>query len=304
MSANYPRFARNRAIALLLAGAACATAAGTISPVVLTIEASNASGEATFEVMYGDGDWDPNALEFTWNWTSSPIELRDPDTNALIARVLDAFVQVRNENELSVNLSVEAGTSQTSFWATSPLVSFIAVPEEYATCRAVASVSIQDTGGGPGSYALAVGIGPTGIGIFRAYYNGLGYEGERFTDLVGYVYAGSGGSASGYQADPAVGYRAVGSDVYSLSTLTAFTLTATDRLTTTTLMGFSAPDFCPGDLTGDGAVDIQDLGILLESFGADEGEPLYDVNADFDRNDSVDLGDLSTLLTLFGSSCS
>lgn len=304
MSANYPRFARNRAIALLVAGAACATAAGTISPVVLTIEASNASGQATFEVMYGDGDWDPNALEFTWNWTSSPIELRDPDTNALIARVLDAFVQVRNENELSVNLSVEAGTSQTSFWATSPLVSFIAVPEAYATCRAVASVSIQDTGGGPGSYALAVGIGPTGIGIFRAYYNGLGYEGERFTDLVGFVYAGSGGSASGYQADPAVGYRAVGSDVYSLSTLTAFTLTATDRLTTTTLMGFSAPDFCPGDLTGDGLVDLQDLGILLESFGADQGDPLYDVTADFDRNNSVDLGDLSTLLTLFGSSCS
>lgn len=304
MSPNHPRFAKKWAIALSLAGLVCTTAAGSISPIVLTIEASNASGEATFEVMYGDGEWDPNALEFTWNWTSSPIELRDPDNNALIARVLDAFVQVRNDNELSVNLSVEAGSTQTSFWATSPLVSFIAVPDEYATCRAVASVSVQDTGGGPGSYALALGIGPTGIGIFRAYYNGLGYEGERFTDLVGFVFAGSGGSASGYQADPAVGYRAVGSDVYSLSTLTAFTLTATDRLTTTTLMGFSAPDFCPGDLTADGAVDIDDLGTLLESFGAELGDSLYVENADFDRNGSVDLGDLSTLLTLFGSSCS
>lgn len=278
-------------------------AAAEISPTVFSIEAWNASGAGSFEVEFADGVWDPNQLTFTWQLSGPPLEIRDPDTDALIARVIGAFLQVRDDSEIASNVSVEAGTSLTSFYVTSPLVSFPVVPAEFTLCRAVASVTVQDTQGGPGSFARAVGMGGDGTGIFRAYYNGLGSAGERFTHLVGFVYAGSGGTATGVQADPAVGYRPVGSDVMSLSTVSAFTLTAQDRCTTTTTMGFAAPEWCAGDVDGDGVVDLSDLAYLLSAYGTQEGEPSYLVDADFDRDGSVDLYDLSVLLGAFGHSC-
>lgn len=281
-------------------------AVAEISPVVLTVRASNSQGAGEFQATLDTGWWDPNEARYTWNWSAAPLEIRDPQTNVLIARVLDAFVQIRDEQELQVNVGVEAGAVDTEFHIASAEVSFpIVVPEEFAECRAVATVSVTDTGGGPGSFAMAVGVGPPGIGIFRAYYNGGPYTGGvLFSHLVGFVFAGSGGSASAFQADPPVGFRPVGADVWSLQTYSAFTLTPTDRCSLTTFMGFAAPEWCPGDLDLDGVVNVVDLGVLLSAFGSDTSNPEYFEDADFDRNGRVDLFDLSTLLRYIGSSCS
>jgi len=60
-----------------------------------------------------------------------------------------------------------------------------------------------------------------------------------------------------------------------------------------------APDL-PGDLDGDGDVDLTDLSLLLAAFGSCLGDPDFDPNADLDNTLCVDLTDLSILLANFG----
>jgi V8-like Glu-specific endopeptidase len=60
------------------------------------------------------------------------------------------------------------------------------------------------------------------------------------------------------------------------------------------------PDI-PGDLDGDGDVDLADLSQLLTAFGACTGDPGYDAAADIDGSGCVDLADLSALLTNYGA---
>ncbi len=58
---------------------------------------------------------------------------------------------------------------------------------------------------------------------------------------------------------------------------------------------------CPGDLDGDGDVDVADLAILLANFGS-----MANVTAaegDLDHDGDVDIADLSLMLTLFGTTC-
>lgn len=55
-------------------------------------------------------------------------------------------------------------------------------------------------------------------------------------------------------------------------------------------------DAIPGDLSGDGCVDLADLGILLAAFGAGDG-------GDLDGDGDTDLADLGALLSNFGAGC-
>lgn len=57
----------------------------------------------------------------------------------------------------------------------------------------------------------------------------------------------------------------------------------------------------PGDVDGDGDVDLTDLASLLAAFGSCSGEPGYAAAADFDGSACVDLGDLAILLANFGA---
>lgn len=60
-----------------------------------------------------------------------------------------------------------------------------------------------------------------------------------------------------------------------------------------------AGNSCPGDTNGDRAVDLTDLATLLSLFGSSGGFP----PADVDRDADVDLDDLTALLARFGSTC-
>lgn len=63
----------------------------------------------------------------------------------------------------------------------------------------------------------------------------------------------------------------------------------------------SAPPAHPGDINGDGIVDLADLTALLAAFGSCTGDPNFLAAADFDASGCIDLGDLTFLLANFGS---
>lgn len=65
----------------------------------------------------------------------------------------------------------------------------------------------------------------------------------------------------------------------------------------------AAPPTCPGDVDGDGDVDLEDLTLLLSSFGTCVGEPGYNPSADLVPSGCIDLDDLTTLLSAFGTVC-
>lgn len=60
---------------------------------------------------------------------------------------------------------------------------------------------------------------------------------------------------------------------------------------------------CAGDVNGDDIVDLNDLTLLLATFGLSSGDPGYNAGADFDGNGAIDLSDLTALLARFGTIC-
>ena len=57
----------------------------------------------------------------------------------------------------------------------------------------------------------------------------------------------------------------------------------------------------PGDVDGDGDVDLSDLGAMLAAFGACVGDANYLPAADFDQSGCIELSDLGLLLSNFGA---
>ncbi len=60
------------------------------------------------------------------------------------------------------------------------------------------------------------------------------------------------------------------------------------------------PIGCPGDINGDGQIDLDDLSILLSNFGNTGAGP---TDGDIDGDGDVDLTDLSLMLDVFGTQC-
>ena len=60
-----------------------------------------------------------------------------------------------------------------------------------------------------------------------------------------------------------------------------------------------AGNSCPGDIDGDHDIDLGDLSGMLSMFGSSGSSP----PADVDRDSDVDIGDLALLLAHFGSTC-
>jgi hypothetical protein len=56
----------------------------------------------------------------------------------------------------------------------------------------------------------------------------------------------------------------------------------------------------PGDINGDGYVDVVDLLYLVDAFGSVTGDTNYDPDADFNNDGSVDVVDLLILVENFG----
>jgi hypothetical protein len=59
----------------------------------------------------------------------------------------------------------------------------------------------------------------------------------------------------------------------------------------------------PGDVNGDGVVDVLDLTIVSIAYGSFEGEPDYNPEADVNKDGLVDMRDLATVARNLGHTC-
>jgi carboxypeptidase A2 len=68
--------------------------------------------------------------------------------------------------------------------------------------------------------------------------------------------------------------------------------------------GNGVPDECecPGELNGDGVIDLADLAMLLSNYGMPDGATYHD--GDVTGDGAVDLSDLAALLSVYGTVCS
>lgn len=273
-----------------------------ISRTAFTICATNDAGSGSYVATIGDGVWDPNEQTFEWSLPGQ-VDLVDETTEQWVASLIDAtvFARISPLGEIELNMGVISGESLTTFVVGSPLVSFSStIPASFAQGRADASLTVTD---GLGDGATLTGLGPLGSGAHRSYYNGYLAEGTRFSHLVGLISVGPGGSATGSQADPLVGFRPIGADMTDISTEIAFTLTPTDLAYAVTRSRYPEPAPCYGDANGDGVVDSLDLGLLLAAFGTCEGHPLFDPALDLEPNGCIDIADLVVLLESYGETC-
>jgi hypothetical protein len=300
---NLPRVALF--VALMLGGPparASALVCAQLSNAVFTIQAANDSGTGSYVATYEDGTWDPEDQTFEWSLPGE-LELVDEVTEQWVASLIDAtvFVRVSQLGEIELNAGVISGESLTTFVIGSPLLTFSSViPASFAQGRADASLTVTD---GLGDGATLTGLGPVGSGAYRSYYNGYLSEGVRFSHLVGLISVGGGGSATGSQADPLVGFRPIDADVCDVSTEIAFTLTPVDLAYAVTRSRFPEPEPCYGDANGSGVVDSADLALLLRAFGTCDGNALFNPAVDLDSNGCIEVDDLVLLLSVYGETC-
>jgi len=84
-----------------------------------------------------------------------------------------------------------------------------------------------------------------------------------------------------------------------------FALTASWETTSLSTFTFNvlikALDSLPGDLNGDGTVNIKDIAILVKLFGTTPASPQWNPNADLNGNLRVDMRDIALAVQAFGN---
>jgi hypothetical protein len=210
-------FVRNfRRIVPVIVLAAASVAVADVTPVFFHIDATNASGTASFDVMTDTVSH--NTGTGTYSWSTGPIVLANGNTP--IATLTSAFVTIIGDPTIGMSFSVVAGSSDTTFNVTTGTLSYGALNPSTGVASAGMTVTESD-----GNTASITGAGAGG-NSYSAFYNGSSI----FTSLIPSVVTGvpfgsntvsgiTGPTAIGATTDMTVGY--------------SFTVTANDQASST-----------------------------------------------------------------------
>jgi len=280
----------------------CHSALAQQPPLDLTVEAWNEAAYGFFQIDADDWQWD-EACQCYFYQQNEPAMLYDKDTGDLVGILYPpSSVHLTLGPTRTIDISmilIAGGGGTTTFVVQTPTLETGHVAEQDAEARASATFTVDDL---DENYVLLTGVGTQGTGAFRGYtYDGAVQE--RFTHLIGFIFASNGGEATASQNDPPSGFRAVGSPVDALSVELAFSLTPNDLAQATCRLEVPVPSICPTDLNDDGRTDLVDLSITLDSFGLCQGDSEFADEADIDGDSCVSLGDLVIVLSAFGSNC-
>ncbi len=238
-----PHLVRMRSVLAigLALGVVAGAAAGTVSNAVFRIEASNADGSGFLEFYANELVYNSSTNAWDWNKGLTEIQNGSGDTIAVLdSATMSLMIDPTPDKPYRINLgfAVHAGLSLTQFAIRSAMITFSGpldpnmLQSPGGGGRATASLGITDENG---NGATLLAIGQTGIGAYRAHYNGWYPGGTAFTTLVNMISAGPGGSGSGGQTYPSgSGYASINVTATDMSAGLGFTLTAEDSASGTT----------------------------------------------------------------------
>jgi hypothetical protein len=155
-------FVRNLLRSLPILAAVAGIASADLTPVFFHIDATNASGTASFDVMTVDVAHDTGTG--TYSWSTGPVALTSGSNT--IATLTSAFVTIIGDPIIGISFSAVAGSSDTTFHITTGTLSF----DSLANASAVASAGITVTDS-DGNTANVTGADSSG-NSFDALYNG------------------------------------------------------------------------------------------------------------------------------------
>lgn len=288
---------------------ACAAATGLASgsaPSGVTFQgavsvvARGGGNTATLGIPLSEFVWDGEVYHYQ---LPAQFDLVDDDTGMQFAVLRELLVEFEYTPlyRLTLSTSVLSGPTTTEFEIDTPAMRFPAVQASVAEGRATGGVTITDV---DLNFAQIASLGPAGSGIIRAHYVNVFDQPATFSELVAFALATNGGTGSGSQLDPPVGFRPIANGIREVSGAFRFSLTANDlgfaSLTWTATAPFNP---CPADIDGNGQIDTSDLVVLVSLFGACADDPEFEPNADIDGDGCITSSDLALLLDDLGAAC-
>lgn len=244
-------------VALLL-GAICAmsrpSAAG-ISDQVLVIDVFAGPHAASFAVPFEDGEWFIGFGEYFWS-LPAPLNLVDPDSGVLVARLVGADLTLRLETEIEISMVFQSGGLPVVANVRSALLTFPPRPVGDGLASFSASITISDLGFDGVTFESA---GQPGSGAFKSYFNGFVPSGDIFAELLNFASASAGGQISITTRRPVFGEAPFPTPITNMSSQVAFTLTPNDRIVfNTNYKLYPEPGLCDPDRDNDGVPDCFD----------------------------------------------
>lgn len=208
-----------------LLGATASAAFGSISDVVLRIEATNAQGTGTWEVLYDEAFYQRSTDTYTWA-LSEPVSIRNA-SGQVIATVGNASSMIIGDPVINLNFLVVAGAADTTFTITSALLSFPQI--DNAVAQASAQIGSTDL---DGNGVTVTGLLAGNTKGYRAHYNGLVPGGTNYANLVDNQV---GAAFSSNISSEGQGPTGIGNGIVDMSSQFQFRVSANDQATGTSI---------------------------------------------------------------------
>lgn len=229
-------------------------ASAGVSDVVINIEASNAEGSATLQIPVTGGTWDGTLKRYRY-YRSTAQDLVDPDSGNVICRLNSVDLNLRKCSQIDFIMNADAGSSETTFVVSLADLDFGMIDSATAQGKASCSMTLSDRNA---NGALMMALGSSGAPAYLSKFSNGGSE-QTFAGLLSVISTSAGGTASGNQKDPPVGYRAVGAGVAGISVDLGFVVSYGDRINVNSSFDINPdPSGCPEDADSDGMPDWLD----------------------------------------------